>query len=223
MSRWSAADRIRGPGEISLAHHGVLFLDEMAEFSRTCSKCCGSRSRKAACGSRARLRTVVFPARFMLIGAMNPCPCGYHGDASRPCRCSPMQIARYESRLSGPLRDRMDLTVAVAALPARELAARPAGESSASRPRPRRGGARTGSSRAMGRSTRGCRGARCARARSSMATARRMFDVGAHAAGADGARPRPCPARRANDCGSGSDRTRPRPTTSAEALQFRGE
>jgi magnesium chelatase family protein len=76
------------------------------------------------------LRTVSFPAQFMLIGAMNPCPCGYHGDLSRPCRCSPMQIARYASRLSGPLRDRMDLTVAVAALPARELAGSTGGESS---------------------------------------------------------------------------------------------
>jgi magnesium chelatase family protein len=72
----------------------------------------------------------------MLIGAMNPCPCGYHGDGSRPCRCSPLQIARYESRLSGPLRDRMDLSVAVSALPARELSASPGGEStSAIRPR----------------------------------------------------------------------------------------
>jgi magnesium chelatase family protein len=77
------------------------------------------------------LRTVSFPARFMLIGAMNPCPCGYHGDPARPCRCSPMQIARYASRLSGPLRDRMDLTVPVAALSARELAGSTGGESSA--------------------------------------------------------------------------------------------
>jgi magnesium chelatase family protein len=76
-------------------------------------------------------RTVVFPARFMLVGAMNPCPCGYHGDASRPCRCTPLQIGRYATRLSGPLRDRMDLTVAVSALPARELTASPGGECSA--------------------------------------------------------------------------------------------
>ncbi|HUR26857.1 MAG TPA: ATP-binding protein, partial [Planctomycetota bacterium] len=75
-------------------------------------------------------RTVCFPARFMLIGAMNPCPCGYHGDSSRACRCSPLQIARYESRLSGPLRDRMDLSIVVSALPARELGTSPGGESS---------------------------------------------------------------------------------------------
>jgi magnesium chelatase family protein len=77
-------------------------------------------------------RTVAFPARFMLIGAMNPCPCGYAEDDVRPCRCSPMQVANYASRLSGPLRDRMDLTVAVRALPARELTASASGEPSAS-------------------------------------------------------------------------------------------
>jgi magnesium chelatase family protein len=66
-------------------------------------------------------RTAVFPARFVLIGAMNPCPCGFLGDERRPCRCTPVQIDRYASRLSGPLRDRIDLTVAVTALPSREL------------------------------------------------------------------------------------------------------
>ena len=76
-------------------------------------------------------RTCEFPSRFVLIGAMNPCPCGYLGDARRPCRCTPQQVARYESRLSGPLRDRIDLTVAVAALPPADLTGDTAGEPTA--------------------------------------------------------------------------------------------
>lgn len=118
------------PGEISLAHHGVLFLDEMAEFNRSVLEVLRQPLEEGSVRIARALRTVTFPARFMLIGAMNPCPCGFHGDESRPCRCTPIQIARYASRLSGPLRDRMDLTVAVAALPARDLSTAAAGESS---------------------------------------------------------------------------------------------
>src|SRR5262245_52544576 len=120
------------PGEISLAHHGVLFLDEMAEFNRSVLEVLRQPLEEGCVRIARALRTVSFPARFMLIGAMNPCPCGFHGDESRPCRCTPQQIARYGSRLSGPLRDRMDLTVAVAALPARELSSAESSESSAS-------------------------------------------------------------------------------------------
>src|SRR5262245_730054 len=120
------------PGEISLAHHGVLFLDEMAEFNRSVLEVLRQPLEEGCVRIARALRTVSFPARFMLIGAMNPCPCGFHGDESRPCRCTPQQIARYGSRLSGPLRDRMDLTVAVAALPARELSSAEGSESSAS-------------------------------------------------------------------------------------------
>ena len=119
------------PGEISLAHHGVLFLDEMAEFSRHVLEVLRQPLEEGSVRIARAARTVSFPARFMLIGAMNPCPCGYYGDDSRPCRCSPLQIARYGSRLSGPLRDRMDLTVSVSALRARELSASPGGEASA--------------------------------------------------------------------------------------------
>jgi magnesium chelatase family protein len=118
------------PGEISLAHHGVLFLDEMAEFTRHVLEVLRQPLEEGCVRIARASRTVAFPARFMLIGAMNPCPCGYYGDDSRPCRCSPLQIARYGSRLSGPLRDRMDLSVSVGALRARELSASHGGESS---------------------------------------------------------------------------------------------
>jgi magnesium chelatase family protein len=118
------------PGEISLAHNGVLFLDEMAEFSRHVLDVLRQPLEEGCVRIARAVRTVTFPARFMLVGAMNPCPCGYAGDGARPCRCTPQQVTRYEARLSGPLRDRMDLVVPVASLPARELTAAPGGESS---------------------------------------------------------------------------------------------
>jgi magnesium chelatase family protein len=118
------------PGEISLAHHGVLFLDEMGEFSRHVLEVLRQPMEEGLVRISRAARTAVFPSRFMLIGAMNPCPCGYHGDEIRRCRCTPQQIGRYSARLSGPLRDRMDLTVGLTALPARELSAAAGGESS---------------------------------------------------------------------------------------------
>jgi magnesium chelatase family protein len=120
------------PGEISLAHHGVLFLDEMAEFSRHVLEVLRQPIEEGCVRIARAARTCTFPARFMLVGAMNPCPCGYSNDAVRVCRCTTQQIDRYASRLSGPLRDRIDLTVAVAAMPARELSAAAGGEDSAS-------------------------------------------------------------------------------------------
>ena len=119
------------PGEISLAHHGVLFLDEMAEFSRHVLEVLRQPLEEGCVRIARAARTVSFPSRFMLIGAMNPCPCGYLGDAVRVCRCTPQQTARYASRLSGPLRDRIDLTVPVAAMPAHELSEATDGEGSA--------------------------------------------------------------------------------------------
>ena len=118
------------PGEISLAHHGVLFLDEMAEFSRHVLEVLRQPIEEGVVRIARAARTCTFPARFMLVGAMNPCPCGFHGDTRRACRCTPQQIDRYESRLSGPLRDRIDLTVAVAAMPARDLTDATGGEPS---------------------------------------------------------------------------------------------
>ena len=105
------------PGEVSLAHHGVLFLDEMLEFSRHVLEVLRQPLEEGSVSVARAARTVVFPARFMLVAAMNPCPCGYSGDATRECRCTPAQIARYRDRLSGPLRDRLDLTVEVPPLP----------------------------------------------------------------------------------------------------------
>jgi magnesium chelatase family protein len=104
------------PGEVSLAHHGVLFLDEMLEFSRHVLDVLRQPLEEGHVTIARAARTVLFPARFVLVGAMNPCPCGFSGDAARECRCTPLQIARYRSRMSGPLRDRLDLTVEVPAL-----------------------------------------------------------------------------------------------------------
>jgi magnesium chelatase family protein len=119
------------PGEISLAHHGVLFLDEMPEFSRHALEVLRQPLEDGVVRIARALRTAVFPARFILIGAMNPCPCGFLGDARRACRCTPSQIDRYAARLSGPLRDRIDLTVTVSALPSRDLMAGGESESTA--------------------------------------------------------------------------------------------
>jgi magnesium chelatase family protein len=119
------------PGEISLAHHGVLFLDEMPEFSRHALEVLRQPLEDGVVRIARAQRTAVFPARFVLIGAMNPCPCGYLGDSRRGCRCTPLQIDRYASRLSGPLRDRIDLTVSVSALPSTDLFGVTSAESSA--------------------------------------------------------------------------------------------
>ncbi len=119
------------PGEVSLAHHGVLFLDEMLEFSRHVLEVLRQPLEEGRVTIARAARTAIFPARFVLVGAMNPCPCGFAGDPIHECRCTPDQIARYRGRLSGPLRDRLDLTVDVPALPPHTLGARAEGEPSA--------------------------------------------------------------------------------------------
>jgi magnesium chelatase family protein len=110
------------PGEISLAHNGVLFLDELPEFRRSVLEALRQPLEEGAV-TIARVRgTLVLPARFQLVGAMNPCPCGHLGAAAGPsCRCTPRQIESYRSRLSGPLLDRIDLHVEVPALPYEEM------------------------------------------------------------------------------------------------------
>jgi len=119
------------PGEVSLAHHGVLFLDEMPEFDRRVLEALRQPNEEGRITVSRALRSVMFPARFVLVAAMNPCPCGYQGDAKRQCRCTPQQTARYRGRLSGPLRDRLDLIVEVESVPITALTEGPAGESSA--------------------------------------------------------------------------------------------
>jgi magnesium chelatase family protein len=104
------------PGEISLAHNGVLFLDELPEFDRRVLEALRQPLEEGRVSVARAARTSAFPARFMLVGAMNPCPCGFLGDRRRTCRCSDPQIQRYANRLSGPLRDRIDLVVDVPAI-----------------------------------------------------------------------------------------------------------
>jgi magnesium chelatase family protein len=109
------------PGEISLAHHGVLFLDEMPEFDRRVLEVLRQPLEEGRVTIARAARTVVFPARFVLVAAMNPCPCGFLGDERRECRCTPIQVAQYRGRLSGPLRDRIDLAVYVRSVRAEDL------------------------------------------------------------------------------------------------------
>ena len=120
------------PGEISLAHHGVLFLDELPEFDRRVLEVLRQPlESKEVVISRAT-RQITFPANFQLIAAMNPCPCGYASDPGNRCKCSPDMINRYKGRLSGPLLDRIDLHIEVPALPAADLQNKAAGENSSS-------------------------------------------------------------------------------------------
>jgi magnesium chelatase family protein len=119
------------PGEVSLAHHGVLFLDEMPEFERRVLDSLRQPVEEGRITVSRAARSVVFPARFMLVAAMNPCPCGYQGSATRACRCTPPQIDRYRARISGPLRDRLDLIVEVEPVPVGALGSGPPGEPSA--------------------------------------------------------------------------------------------
>ena len=119
------------PGEISLAHHGVLFLDELPEFPRAALEALREPLESGAITISRAARRAEFPARFQLIGAMNPCPCGYLGSAQKACRCTPDQVSRYQGRLSGPLVDRIDLHVEVPALVSTDLLQAPPGESTA--------------------------------------------------------------------------------------------
>ena len=99
------------PGEVSLAHNGVLFLDEFAEFSRTSLEVLREPLETFKVTIARAKETLTFPAKFTLIAAMNPCPCGYHGHNVKVCNCTPVQISRYKAKISGPLLDRIDLTV----------------------------------------------------------------------------------------------------------------
>ncbi|MDR1936618.1 MAG: YifB family Mg chelatase-like AAA ATPase [Candidatus Accumulibacter sp.] len=119
------------PGEISLAHQGVLFLDEFPEFDRRVLEALREPMESGRIHISRAARQADFPAQFQLVAAMNPCPCGHHGDPRGKCRCTPDQIARYRGKLSGPLLDRIDLQIEVPALPPEALQGAPTGESSA--------------------------------------------------------------------------------------------
>jgi magnesium chelatase family protein len=118
------------PGEISLAHHGVLFLDELPEFPRAALESLREPMENGCITISRAARSAEFPASFQLVAAMNPCPCGHLGSALRACRCSPEVVLRYQGRISGPLLDRIDLQVEVPAVAPHTLAAQPDGESS---------------------------------------------------------------------------------------------
>ncbi|MDQ2840221.1 MAG: YifB family Mg chelatase-like AAA ATPase [Acidobacteriota bacterium] len=119
------------PGEVSLAHQGVLFLDELPEFPRGVLEQLRQPLEEGSVTLARSNGTLTFPARFMLIAAMNPCPCGFYGDNTRECRCTPGIIQRYLAKVSGPLLDRIDLHIEVPAVPYKELRSKTDGVSSA--------------------------------------------------------------------------------------------
>jgi magnesium chelatase family protein len=119
------------PGEVSLAHHGVLFLDELPEFQRSALEALREPLETGRITISRAAQRADFPARFQLVAAMNPCPCGQLGHPQQACRCSPDAVARYQGRISGPLLDRIDLRIEVPAVPAETLARAPDGEPSA--------------------------------------------------------------------------------------------
>jgi len=110
------------PGEISLAHHGILFLDELPEFKRTTIELLRQPLESGTVSIARAQHTITFPASFVLVAALNPCPCGFFGDSKRACVCQPGQVKRYLDKLSGPLLDRIDLQVPVASVTYDELA-----------------------------------------------------------------------------------------------------
>ncbi len=118
------------PGEVSLAHNGVLFLDELPEFNRNVLEVLRQPLEDGRVTISRAASTLSFPARFTLIGAMNPCPCGYYGDANQECNCTPLQVRKYINKISGPLLDRIDIHINVPTIKYKELAGERSGEHS---------------------------------------------------------------------------------------------
>lgn len=119
------------PGEVSLAHHGVLFLDELPEFDRRVLEVLREPLESGTITISRAAHQADFPARFQLLAAMNPCPCGWRGHPSSKCHCTPDQVLRYQDRISGPLLDRLDMQIEVAPVPSDTMAAQANGEPSA--------------------------------------------------------------------------------------------
>jgi len=122
--------RIPKPGEVSLSHHGVLFLDEMPEFRKDVLEVLRQPMEDGFVTISRATMSLSYPSQFMLFAAMNPCPCGYFGDNTHECNCTPVQIQKYMSRISGPLMDRIDIHIEVPAVKFKELASEPSGEES---------------------------------------------------------------------------------------------
>ena len=120
------------PGEVSMAHNGVLFLDELPEFPRNVLEVLRQPMEDGVVTIARVAGTLSYPARFTLVAAMNPCPCGYNGDPERECKCTPQMIIRYRSKISGPLLDRIDLHVPVPAVKYREISSEAESEKSES-------------------------------------------------------------------------------------------
>ena len=118
------------PGEISLAHNGILFLDELPEFNRRSLEVLRQPLEEGQVTISRALNSTTFPAKFVLVASMNPCPCGYLGDPKHPCKCSPQAIEKYMGKISGPLLDRIDLHIEVPAVPFQELSSQADGTSS---------------------------------------------------------------------------------------------
>jgi magnesium chelatase family protein len=122
--------QIPKPGEVSLAHNGVLFLDELPEFKRNVLEVLRQPLENGEVTVSRAVASITYPASFMLVAAMNPCPCGYLGDSRHQCTCAPSQIHRYRHKVSGPLLDRIDIHIEVPAVPYKELSTEYSGERS---------------------------------------------------------------------------------------------
>jgi magnesium chelatase family protein len=109
------------PGEVTLSHHGILFLDELPEFNRNVLESLRQPLEDRYVTVSRAAKTIRYPAQFMLVAAMNPCPCGWAADSKKPCHCSPLQIQKYLSKISGPLLDRIDIHLEVPSLPSQDL------------------------------------------------------------------------------------------------------